>query len=98
MRVTGRYFVYILTNVSGSVLYTGITNDLARRLEEHRSGNVASTLTSRYRTTKLVWYAVSESAEAAIMEEKRIKGGSRMKKLELVRGMNPSWRDLSSDL
>ena len=91
------YFVYILTNRSGT-LYTGMTNDLARRLAEHR-GNVTTpgSFTSRYRITRLVYFEETSDAMAAIEREKQIKGWLRKKKLDLdlIASANPPWRDLS---
>jgi putative endonuclease len=88
-------YVYILSNPSRT-LYTGMTNDLARRLFEHRSG-VTPGFTSRYRVTQLVWYQSFESAWEAIECEKRIKGWSRAKKIALIESMNPHWFDLSGN-
>jgi putative endonuclease len=92
-----RYFVYILTNTRHTVLYTGATNDLIRRVYEHRE-KVIPGFTKKYNVDKLVYYEVTESIEAAIQREKQIKGGSRQKKLDLINGMNPQWRDLYEDL
>jgi putative endonuclease len=95
--MTRQYYVYIMTNKHNTVLYTGVTNDLARRAHEHRSGRVGG-FTSRYNVHKLVYYEVTDSAEAAIAREKQIKAGSRRKKVELVEGMNPEWLDLYDEL
>jgi putative endonuclease len=92
------YFVYILTNKENTVLYTGVTNDLSRRIQAHREGADDSSFARKYRTTKLVYYEVCESAYAAISREKQIKGGSRAKKIQLIQNQNPSWRDLTGDL
>jgi len=91
------YFVYILTNKRNSVLYTGMTNDLRRRLDEHRLG-IGGRFTSRYRATKLVYYETHDSAYEAIVREKKIKGGSRGAKIRLIESINPDWRDLGAEL
>lgn len=92
-----RYFVYILTKVYNTVLYTGVTNDLVRRVSEHKRG-VGSRFTSRYRIHKLVYFEITESVESAISREKQIKGWSRSKKVALIEAVNPEWKDLSDDL
>jgi putative endonuclease len=91
-----QYFVYILTNDRHTVLYTGVTNDLVRRMDEHRAG--LSRFTSRYNVHKLVYFEEFHEINDAIAREKQIKGGSRRKKVVLIDRMNPHWRDLSVDL
>jgi putative endonuclease len=91
------YYVYILTNARHTVLYTGVTNDLLRRVSEHRSGSIRS-FTSRYNVTQLVYYETFGEAHAAIAREKQIKGGSRDKKVRLVEAANPQWRDLWDEI
>lgn len=91
------YYVYILTNQRNTVLYTGVTNDLARRVYEHRE-KVVPGFTKKYNVNKLVYYEMTESIESAILREKQIKGGSRQKKLDLINRMNPQWRDLYEEL
>lgn len=92
-----QYCVYILTNRHDTVLYTGVTNDLRRRVYEHKSKLVES-FTKHYNVDKLVFYEVFEQPEYAIRREKQIKGGSRAKKIALVNGMNSQWRDLYPEL
>ena len=95
------YYVYIMTNKTNTVLYTGVTNDLKRRVFEHREGNregIGSRFTSRYKVTKLVYYEVLDDPYNAISREKQIKGGSRQKKANLVGTMNNEWRDLYDEL
>ncbi len=92
-----QFFVYILSNVSNSVLYIGVTNNLPRRIEEHRSGFVEG-FTKKYHCHKLVYYEVLETAYDAISREKQLKGGSRKKKEALIVSLNPTWKDLVSDL
>ena len=90
------YYVYILTNEHGNVMYVGVTNDLARRLYEHRQ-ELADGFTKRYHVHKLVYFEQTSSIEAAIAREKELKGWTRGKKNPLVETMNPVWRDLSED-
>ena len=92
-----QYYVYILANNAGSVLYTGVTNDLKLRIFQHKN-KLAEGFTKNYNVDKLVYYAVCEDIEGAILEEKRIKGGSRQKKLDLIDGFNREWRDLYEEL
>ena len=91
------FAVYILTNQGHSVLYTGVTRDLKRRVFEHRQGLVEG-FTRRYHAKKLVWYEVTDSAYSAITREKQIKAGSRAKKLAQIDTMNPGWRDLYDEI
>lgn len=91
------YYVYIMTNKYNTVLYTGVTNDLVRRVGEHRE-KVIPGFTSRYNVTKLVYYEMYDDVKAAIAREKQIKGGSRQKKVDLINGMNSEWADLYEDM
>ena len=91
------YYVYIMTNKYNKVLYTGVTNDLARCIGEHRDGS-GSGFTTRYRITKLVYYETFGEISLAIARETQIKGGSRQKKLDLVNRLHPTWRDLYEDI
>ena len=91
------YFVYILTNKSNRVLYVGMTNDLKGRMFEHKT-HVGSKFTSRYNVTKLVYFETFDNPSDAIAREKQIKAGSRQKKIDLIRGMNPRWDDLTDAL
>lgn len=90
------YFVYLLTNKNHSVIYTGMTNNLLRRMVEHRSKLVPG-FTKKYNVNKLVHYEIFETADSAITREKQIKAGSRAKKLELINTTNPEWRELFED-
>jgi putative endonuclease len=92
-----QYFVYILTNQRHTVLYTGVTNDLVRRVSEHRDHKIAG-FTRRYNVDKLVFYEETTDVRAAIAREKQIKAGSRWRKVALIDSMNPDWRDLFEDL
>jgi putative endonuclease len=87
------YYVYIMTNFTNSVLYTGVTNDLVRRVHEHKEKLVKG-FTSKYNITKLVYFESGEDAYGAISREKQIKAGSRKKKIELINSTNPEWKDL----
>jgi len=82
------YFVYIMTSPKNSVLYTGMTNDLAKRVFQHAEMS-GSAFTKKYQAKKLVYYEIFESAYEAIRREKQIKAGSRQKKVELINRMNP---------
>ena len=86
-----------MTNKRNNVLYTGVTNDLKRRVYEHKEKLVEG-FTKKYNITRLVYYEVFENIENAILREKQIKGGSRQKKNELVDSMNKEWRDLYEEL
>ncbi len=88
-----QFFIYILTNGHHTVLYTGVSSDLKKRVYQHRMKLVAG-FTSRYNVTQLVYYEVADNAEAAILREKQIKAGSRTKKIDLINSMNPQWLDL----
>jgi putative endonuclease len=91
-----QYCVYILTNRRNSVLYTGVTSDLKRRVWQHREKLVPG-FTQRYNVFKLVFYGVTDDVNAAIAREKQIKAGTRQKKINLIEAMNPEWRDLYED-
>jgi putative endonuclease len=91
------YYVYIMTNKNDRVLYTGITNDLKRRIYEHK-GKMIKGFTKSYNITKLIYYEIFRDVESAILREKQIKGGSRIKKIELVNRINPEWKDLYREL
>jgi putative endonuclease len=91
------FHVYIMTNDRNRVLYTGVTNDLARRVLEHRHG-LGGRFTWKYRLSKLVYFESCQDAKSAIAREKQIKGGPRRKKIALVDKENPDWRDLYKEL
>ena len=82
-----------MTNKYNNVLYTGVTNDLQRRVIEHRTGK-GSSFTKMYKVTKLVYFESGDDIELAILREKEIKAGSRKKKVELINSFNPGWEDL----
>jgi putative endonuclease len=89
------YHVYILTSAS-RVLYTGITNDLKRRVNEHRQMLVPG-FTQKYRVTQLMYYEAFGNVRIAIAREKQIKAWTRDKRVALIESLNPHWRDLSTD-
>ena len=88
-----RCYVYILTNQNHTTLYVGVTNDLIRRMGEHRAG-LNKGFTKRYNLTKLIYFEEFTDAKAAIEREKQFKGGSRQKKLDAVATLNPEWAEL----
>ena len=92
-----QYFVYIMTNRHNTVLYAGITSHLKKRVWEHKRGVVMG-FTRKYNIMKLVYYEVFGNVLDAITREKRIKGGSRKRKIVLIESMNKEWRDLYYDL
>ena len=89
--------IYILTNKNNTVLYTGVTSDLRKRLYEHKNKSHPSGFTARYNVSKLVYFEVFSLIEEAIAREKQIKGGSRKKKIQLIDSLNPDWKDLSGE-
>ena len=86
-----------MTNKNDNVLYTGITNDLKRRVYEHKEKLIKG-FTKRYNIDKLVYYEVYEDISTAISREKQIKGGSRQRKIDLINVMNKGWKDLYEEL
>lgn len=90
------YFVYILTNHSRT-LYVGVTNNLVRRVFEHRQ-KVVEGFTKKYNVTQLVYFEQTPDVRAAIAREKQIKGWLRAKKIALIEGVNPAWKDLYDDI
>ena len=88
------YYVYILANVTGTVVYTGVTKDLVRRVYEHKHNMDPNSFTAKYDVHKLVYFEQTTSNYEAISREKQIKGWNRKRKNELVESMNPKWMDL----
>jgi putative endonuclease len=91
------FYVYILTNITGSVLYTGMASDLAGRIIAHKQ-KYADGFTKKYKVNLLVYYELAESKEGALFREKQIKDYSRKKKLDLINRINPEWKDLSEKM
>ena len=86
----------MMTNWNGKVLYTGITNNLERRVYEHKN-KIIKGFTAKYNVNKLVYFDYTEDVSSAISREKQIKGWSRLKKNELIENTNPKWKDLSEE-
>jgi len=91
------YYVYILTNRHNTTLYIGVTNDLRKRVWQHKQ-KLVDGFTKRYDLNKLVYYEVVENPETAIAREKQIKSWNRTSKLKLIRGLNEKWTDLYEKL
>lgn len=89
------YYIYIMTNKS-CTLYTGVTNDLMRRVYEHKNKLIKG-FTSKYNIQFLVYYEETSSIYSALEREKQIKGWLRTKKIALINSMNPEWKDLSEE-
>lgn len=87
-----------MTNKSNTVLYTGVTSDLMKRSHQHKTGFYINSFTSKYKAHKLVYYEGFISIQEAIDREKKIKSGSRQKKIDLINAQNPEWKDLFDDL
>ena len=85
----------MLTNKSHTVFYTGVTSNLNKRMEEHRTGKFKNSFTHRYNVTELVYFEEFDNIVDAKAREKQIKPGSRQKKLDLINALNPEWKDLS---
>jgi len=92
-----QYYVYIVANPSRTVLYTGVTNNLKRRVYEHKEKLIEG-FTKKYNVNRLVFYEIFPDARSAIRREKQIKGGSAGKKVELINRINRPWRDLFEEL
>lgn len=90
--------VYIITNKHNKVLYTGVTSNLQARVFEHQEKTNPNSFSAKYNLNKLVYYKGFQHIEEAIAEEKRIKGGSRKKKINLIESINPTWGDLRNQL
>ncbi|WP_443936750.1 GIY-YIG nuclease family protein [Pedobacter sp. MW01-1-1] len=90
--------VYILTNFTHTTLYTGVTSDIVFRIKEHKEKKYQNSFSEKFNIYKLVYFCFFNSIEEAIAEEKRIKGGSRAKKIKLIESINPEWRDLWEEI
>ena len=89
-----QYYVYILTNKNHTVLYTGVTRDLIRRVYEHKNNSDPNSFTAKYKVHKLVYFEETNDVKAAIEREKQIKSWSRSRKTDLIFNVNPHWIDL----
>lgn len=92
-----QYYVYLLTNKNNKVIYTGVTNDLKRRVYEHKEKFIDG-FTKKYNVNKLVYYEFTSDINSAIQREKQIKAGSRQKKIDLINSINPEWKDLYNEI
>ena len=95
--MSNEYYIYLLTNKHNNVLYTGVTNDLVRRIYEHKN-KLQKGFTEKYNVDRLVYYEMYADIVDAISREKQIKGWSRKKKNDLVSQLNPEWKDLDGDI
>jgi putative endonuclease len=95
MMSDNNYYVYIMTNHSGT-LYTGVTSNLVQRVFQHKKGMLEG-FTKRYRINRLAYFEVTPSKRSAIERERQIKSWRREKKVDLIESMNPDWKDLSQD-
>ena len=98
IKVKSMYYVYILTNKNHTVLYTGVTSDLIRRVYEHKNHADPKSFTAKYKTEKLVYFEETADVKAAIEREKQIKSWSRNRKTDLIFEKNPQWVDLYNRL
>ena len=89
-----QYYIYILATQDNKVIYTGVTNNLIRRIYEHKNSLDPKSFTSRYHVNKLVYYEVATDVNAAIAREKQIKGWNRKHKNKLIESKNPNWKEL----
>lgn len=92
-----QYYVYIMSNNTNTVTYTGVTNNLLNRVTQHKE-KIVKGFTSKYKIDKLVYYEIGEDIESCILREKQIKSWSRKKKVVLINTMNPEWHDLFLEL
>lgn len=93
MKREHQYYIYIITNKPGGVLYIGVTNDLVRRVSEHREGEVSG-FTQKYKLKHLVYFEQTDTIEAALQREKNLKNWHRQWKINLIEESNPGWKDL----
>jgi putative endonuclease len=96
MSAKKQYWVYIMTNRWHTVLYVGVTNNITRRVAQHKSGK-GGIFTQKYNINRMVYLETTNDILAAIQREKQIKGGSSEKKIASIESVNPEWRDLSID-
>lgn len=93
----GKYYVYMMSNLNNTVIYMGMTNNLLRRVQEHKS-KLIDGFTKQYNATKLVYYEVVYDPWSAINREKQLKAGSRKRKIHLIETINKNWDDLYGEL
>jgi len=92
-----KFYVYIMANKRNGTLYVGVTNDIVRRVYEHKEHTFPDSFTARYNCDKLVYFEDFQYADKAIAREKQLKSGSRTRKIELIESINPDWHDLSAE-
>ena len=92
------YYVYILANATNVAIYTGVTNNLIRRIWEHKENADPKSFTAKYHIHKLVYYEATTDVRAALEREKQIKDWNRKRKNQLVESMNPTWKDLYPEI
>ena len=90
-------YIYLLANKTNTVIYTGVTKDLQKRIYEHKQ-KLIDGFTKKYNVNKLVYYEIFDDIESAIAREKQIKAGSRKKKINLIKSINPEFRNLYEEL
>lgn len=91
-----KYYVYIMSNKKNGTMYIGVTNNLERRVFEHKN-HLVDGFTNKYDLNKLVWFAETNTAESAVLKEKQMKKWNRAWKIKLIEGNNPEWKDLSEE-
>ena len=92
-----KFYVYIMANKRNGTIYVGVTNDIVRRVQEHKNHTFPDSFTARYNCDKLVFFETFQYVDRAIEPEKQLKGGSRSNKIALIESINPDWCDLSTE-
>ena len=92
-----QYFVYLMANKNNKVIYTGVTNNLKRRVYEHKEKLIEG-FSKKYNVNKLVYFEITSDINSAIQREKQIKAGSRKKKIDLISSINKDWKDLYDEI
>ena len=93
-----QYYVYVVATSNNKVIYTGVTNNLQRRIYEHKNSLDKTSFTSRYKVNKLVYFECTSDVYSAIEREKQIKGWNRQRKNKLIESQNPEWKELYSSI
>lgn len=96
--MTQQSYIYIMTNKINTVLYVGITDNLIKRAWEHKNKVDPKSFSFKYNLTKLVYYEIFEDINEVIKREKQLKGGSRQKKIDLIKSKNPEYKDLYEEI
>jgi len=92
-----QYYIYLMSNKNNTVIYTGVTNNLKRRVYEHKEKMIDG-FTKKYNVNKLVYFEATNDINSAIQREKQIKAGSRQKKIDLINSINKGWKDLYDEI